>query len=141
MADIQTVENDASVDSFLNSVENVQRRQDAISLRTLMERVTGLEAKMWGPAIVGFGKCRYTYASGQSREMPRVAFSPRKANLVLYMMAKDQVFNDIRTRLGTHKVSDYCLYINKLEHVDSVALEELVRLAWDVSGERHGPAA
>ena len=59
MTAIQTVETDASVDDFLNGVENVRRRQDAIALRTLMERVTGIGAKMWGPAIIGFGKCRY----------------------------------------------------------------------------------
>ena len=139
MGEIQTVENDASVDDFLNGVENVRRRHDALALRALMARVTGVEPKMWGPAIVGFGKCRYSYASGRSGEMPRVAFSPRKANLVLYMMAKDEVFNDIRTRLGTHKVSDYCLYINKLDDVDSGALEELVHRAWNVSGESNGP--
>ena len=71
--------------------------------------------------------------------MPRIAFSPRKANLTLYMTAKDDEFHAVRLRLGKHRVSDYCLYINKLNDVDGVALEELIHRAWVLAGERYGP--
>ena len=140
MAGIQTVENDASVDSFLNRVENARRRQDALAVCALMKRVTGAEPKMWGPAIIGFGKYRYTYASGRCGEMPRVSFSPRKANLVLYVMVKDSEFDTILTRLGKHTTSEACLYINKLDDVDVATLEELIRRAWHVSLEKDVPA-
>jgi hypothetical protein len=73
MAENQTVETDASVDDFLNGIDNVKRRQDAFILRDTMQRLTGVEAKMWGPSIIGFGKYHYQHESGRSGEMLRPA--------------------------------------------------------------------
>ncbi|MDQ3332553.1 MAG: DUF1801 domain-containing protein, partial [Planctomycetota bacterium] len=85
MAENQTQETDASVEAFLESVEHPGRRADSNVLLDLMRRVTGAPPKMWGPAIIGFGKYHYRYDSGREGDMLRVGFSPRKANLALYV--------------------------------------------------------
>ena len=137
MADIQTVETDASVDAFIDRVEHPRRREDARELVALMERATGTAPKMWGPAIIGFGKCQYRYESGREGDMPRVGFSPRKQNLALYLAAKADWFDEACGRLGKHRRGVVCLYVNKLADVDSSVLEEMVSRSWTGSLAPH----
>lgn len=139
MAENKTQETDASVTDFIAGVENPTRREDALALLELMRRVTRTEPKMWGPSIVGFGKCHYKYESGREGDMPRIGFSPRQANLVLYLASKDDTLDDLLSRLGKHKTSVSCLYINRLSDVDLKVLEAMVRRSWQVARERYGP--
>ncbi|MGZ8708983.1 MAG: DUF1801 domain-containing protein [Thermoanaerobaculia bacterium] len=139
MAENKTQETDASVTDFIAGVENPTRREDARALLELMRRVTRTEPKMWGQSIVGFGKCHYKYESGREGDMPRIGFSPRKANLVLYLASKDDTLDDLLSRLGKHKTSVSCLYVNRLSDVDLKVLEAMVRRSWQVARERYGP--
>jgi hypothetical protein len=132
MADIQTVETDASVDAFVDAVEHPRRREDARALVALFERATRTAPRMWGPAIIGYGKCRYRYDSGREGDMPRVAFSPRKQNLVFYL-EKGDWFDEALGRLGKHKLGVGCLYVNKLADVDLAVLEEMIVRSWAAS--------
>src|SRR5579863_9273538 len=81
----KTQATDASVDAFLGQVEPEARRRDAEALASLMARVSGEPARMWGPSIIGFGVRRYHYDSGREGEICRVGFSPRKTAFVLYV--------------------------------------------------------
>jgi Domain of unknown function (DU1801) len=94
-----------------------------------MERVTGEPATMWGPSIVGFGNYHYRYASSHDGNSPRVGFSPRAANLVLYVGGFTE-YDALLTKLGKHKRSKACLYLNKLPDVDRMVLEEIVRRSY-----------
>ena len=138
MAENKTVETGASVDRFLDGIENEKRRHDARTLLDLMRRVTGVEPRMWGPSIVGFGKYHYRYDSGREGDMLRVGFSPRKANFSLYMIAKDEEYARILARLGKYKKGGSCVYINKLEDVDASTLEALVARSWRLAAEKYG---
>ena len=82
---------------------------------------------MWGPSIVGFGSVHYKYDSGREGDMGLTGFSPRKANLTLYITDGFDKYGDLLARLGKHKTSVSCLYINKLADVDQDVLRELVR--------------
>ena len=134
MAENKTKPTAVSVDAFLDSVENPVRRADGKALRALMERVTGQPATMWGPSIVGFGSYHYRYASGHEGDSPLVGFSPRSANLVLYVGGFRQ-HDALLGRLGEHKRSKACLYLNKLADVDLDVLEEIIRRSFAASGE------
>ncbi len=123
----KTQENDGDVAAFLANVENPTRRADAEAMLEMMGRVTGLPAKMWGAAIVGFGSYHYKYESGREGDSLRVGFSPRKANLAVYIMPGYTDYSEILARLGKHKKGKSCLNINKLADVDLSVLEELVR--------------
>ncbi len=136
MADLKTTKNDADVESFLNGVDHEGKRADSFKLLELMGRVTGLEPKMWGPSIVGFGEYHYRYATGHEGDAALVGFSPRKQNLTLYLMGcyirpEDKSYNELFGKLGKHKLGKSCLYINKLADVDMGILEELVRKSFE----------
>lgn len=126
MAETKTKPTKVSVKDFVAAVDNDTRRADAKTLLKLFAKVTGWKAKMWGPTIVGFGAYDYTYDTGHSGSSPALGFSPRKANLVIY------VFDfpgkaDLLKKLGKHKGGlKQCLYINKLDDVDLAVLEKIL---------------
>ena len=126
MAEIKTKPTDVSVDAVLDGVAHSVRRADGKAVRVMMERVTGEPAVMWGPSIVGFGSYHYRYASGHEGDMCRVGFSPRSANLVLYVGGFPE-YEALLAKLGKYKRSKACLYLNKLADVDLAVLEEIAR--------------
>ena len=126
MADIQTKVNEASVEEFLNKVENEQKRKDCFEIIQIMKQVTQKEPKMWGPAIIGFGSYHYKYESGREGDMPEVAFSPRKQNLTLYIGVGDNAENPLLWKLGKYTTGKGCLYIKKLADVDRDVLQQLI---------------
>lgn len=125
--EVKTKATDADVEAFLDAVPNERRRQDGFALLKLMEEVTGEEAKMWGPTIVGFGQYHYRYASGHEGDMALAGFSPRKANLAIYITGDFDNSADLFGRLGKHKFGKSCLYVNKLADIDQDVLREMVR--------------
>jgi len=130
MAENKTVETDGDVDAFLAAVRPDARRRDALTLRALMERVTGRPARLWGPSIVGFGRYHYRYPSGREGEMAAVGFSPRKAALTVYLVDGLEAHADALARLGPHSVGAACLYLRRLDDVDLGVLEEMVRRSY-----------
>lgn len=126
MAEIKTKPTQVNVDDFIAAIEKPVRRGDAEVIRSMMERVTGERATMWGPTIVGFGTYHYRYASGHQGDMCRVGFSPRSANLVFYVGGFPD-YEALLERLGKHKRSKACLYVNRLADVDLDVLEQIVR--------------
>jgi hypothetical protein len=129
VAETKTKPTDASVDAFLEAVEHPVRRADGQAVRTLMERITGEPAVMWGPTIVGFGAYHYRYDSGHEGDMCRIGFSPRSANLVLYVGGFPD-YEALLAKLGKHKRSKACLYLNKLADVDLDVLGQIVQLTY-----------
>ena len=129
MAEIKTRPTDVSVDAFLDGVEHPVRRADGQAVRAMMERVTGEPAVMWGPSIVGFGTYHYRYATGNQGDWCRIGFSPRKANLSLYLGGFPE-YEELLAKLGKHKRAVGCLYVNKLADVDLAVLEEIARRSY-----------
>lgn len=132
MAETKTKPTDVNVDEFIAGVEKPVRRADAAILRDLMARATGEAPTMWGPTIIGFGSYHYRYASGHEGDMCRVAFSPRAANLVLYVGGFPE-FDGLLDRLGKSKRSTSCVYVTKLADVDLTVLEEIVRRSFQAN--------
>lgn len=96
----------------------------------MMQEVTGHEPRMWGPSIIGFGEYHYKYASGREGDSPAVAFSPRKASLVVYGLNDAPEAEPLLERLGKFKQSVACAYINKLDDVDLGVLRELIAITY-----------
>ena len=125
--ELKTKVNAASVEGFLNSVADEQKREDCFEILRLMKEVTKEDPKMWGSSIVGFGSYHYKGASGREGDWMLTGFSPRKDNLTLYIMGGFDVHQDLLKKLGKHKTSHGgCLYIKKLDDVDKDVLKELV---------------
>jgi hypothetical protein len=127
MAELKTNATQVSVADFIAAVPDETRRTDAGTICAMMQRLTGEAPKMWGPSIIGFGRYVYRYDSGRTGEMCRIGFSPRKAELVLYVLDGNADQSDVLTRLGKHKSGKGCLYIKRLSEVDADVLEEIVR--------------
>jgi hypothetical protein len=128
---IKTKVTDASVEEFINSVESDAKKQDSFTLLEIYKRATGEEPKMWGAAIIGFGEYHYkSERSSQEGDWPLAAFSPRKQNLTLYVMSELGDYSKLMEKLGKHKTSVACVYINKLSDVDIDILEQLVKQSY-----------
>ena len=126
----KTRETDASVEDFLNSVDNKERREDGFKLLEMFKRVTKEEPKMWGSAIIGFGKTMIKYSDGRELDWPAAAFSPRKQNLTLYVMPGTQKQEKLLEKLGKHSTSHSCLYIKRLSDVNTTVLEDVIADAY-----------
>jgi hypothetical protein len=122
--ELKTRPTELSVDAFIEAVPDPQRREDAKAVRAMMERVTGQPATMWGPGIIGFGTYRYECGKNWG-EMCRLGFSPRKSELVLYVLTESEGQDVFLKRLGRHKTGKSCLYIKRLSDVDEGVLEAL----------------
>lgn len=131
MAELKTQKNDASVEAFLQTVKEERKRKDCEAILKMMKLVTKEKPKMWGSSIVGFGNYHYkSERSKQEGDWFITGFSPRKANLTLYIMPSISYYPELVKRLGKCKTSVSCLYINKLADVDTVILKELITTAY-----------
>jgi Domain of unknown function (DU1801) len=129
VAVIKTTQNSASVTDFIDSITDEQKRKDSHVIWKLMEKAMKEKPKMWGSSIVGFGNKRYkSPASGREVDWFIIGFSPRKANLTIYLIDL-QRHADALKKLGKHKAGGGCLYINKLEDVDIKILEKMIAAA------------
>lgn len=128
-AELKTKRNNESVEKFLKSVENKKRREDSFEILGLMKNITKEEPKMWGDSIVGFGEFHYKYKTGREGDWFLVGFSPRKANLTLYIMSGFKEYNELLKQLGKYKTSVSCLYVKDLEDVDMNILKKLITLS------------
>jgi len=118
---------DVAVQAFIEQIEQPQKKGDAYTLLSIFSEVTGEEAKMWGPSIIGYGKYHYRYESGHEGEAPVAGFSPRKAALTLYFMMADEKRSELLAKLGKHKTGKGCVYVNKLADIDLGVLKDLIR--------------
>jgi len=137
MAELKTKKNNSDVDVFLNGIAEERKRNDSFAILEMMKRATGMEPKMWGTSIVGFDEYHYKYDSGHEGDMCLIGFSPRKQNLTLYITYDFDKFAPLFNKLGKHKTSKACLYINKLDDVDTEVLEELIKVCYKDAVKTH----
>lgn len=124
-AQVKTTENDASVEAFIATRPEAVAA-DCRTLIALMRKATGEEPRMWGTAIVGFGRYRYKGASGREGEWMVIGFSPRKATLSLYLFMGFDQEAALMAKLGKHSTGKGCLYIKRLSDVEPKVLEQLI---------------
>ncbi len=128
LAVIKTKQTTASVEDFLNSVQGEQKRKDSFVLLEMMKKASREEPKMWGASLIGFGSKRYkSPASGREVDWFLIGFSPRKANLSLYLMINHKEHAAEIKKLGKHKTAGGCFYINKLEDIDLKVLQGMIK--------------
>lgn len=137
MSELKTQPTDASVEDFIDAVENPRRREDARAVTAMLAEITGEKPMMWGPSIIGFGRYTYVNTTKTPADWPIIGLSPRKANLTVYIMPGFNERPDLMERLGKVKTSVSCLYINRLDDVDMGALRELCEWSVAAMRERH----
>lgn len=137
-AEIKTKENEASVEDFINQVEDETKRKDCWKIASMMEKASGKPPKMWGSSIVGFDQYHYKYESGREGDMCRIGFSPRKQNMVVYIVDGFEKYDDLMSKLGKHKTGRSCLYFKKLTDIDENILKELIELSVKWFNDKYG---
>jgi hypothetical protein len=126
LAQIKTKPTGSSVTDFIDAIPNEQKRKDSHAILKMMEKATKEKPKMWGSSIIGFGDVRYkSPATDREVDWFRIGFSPRKANLTLYLINLTLHIESLK-KLGKHKLGGGCLYINKLQDVDTTVLEKMI---------------
>jgi Domain of unknown function (DU1801) len=126
MTEAKTQPTDVLFDDFLAQSVAQARHADCRTIAAMMNKATGEAAVMWGPSIVGFAKYHYRYDSGREGDSPIVAFSPRKNELVIYIVPGFASYESLLAKLGKHKTGKVCLYIKKLADVDVAVLNEII---------------
>lgn len=133
MADTpKTLPTDTSVPAFLAALEPARRREEALGLAALLETVAGCPPVLWGSSIIGY--CTYPTKTGT---WPRLGFSPRKANHVVYLMDGFDGQADLLAGLGKASTGVSCLYIKKLADIDMDVLAEMARRSWAMMAARY----
>ena len=123
LAVIKTKPTTASVEDFINSIKDEQKRKDSFVLLEIMKKATGEEPILWSSSVIGFGIKRYkSPTTGREVDWLRIGFSPRKENLSLYIHVGNKEHAAALLKLGKHKIGVGCLYINKLEDIDMKAV-------------------
>lgn len=123
----KTVETEASVIDYLQTISDDKRRQDCLVIIDIMKKQSGYEPKMWGSAIVGFGSYHYKYESGREGDAPLIGFSNRANAISLYLSSNFEKRDELLSKFGKHKSSKACIYVKKLEDVDQEILNEMVK--------------
>ena len=124
---LKSAQNDNDVKAFLDAVEPQSLRDDSYELLELFESITGMEAKMWGTSIIGFGEYTYYRSNGAEGSYLATGFSPRKSGPTIYIMPGYQDYSDILNDLGKHKLGKSCLYLKRLSDIDKKILEKLIK--------------
>jgi hypothetical protein len=127
MAKLKTKVTKQSVEKFLGSIKDEQRRIECFKVLELMQEVTKEKATMWGESIVGFGSYHYKYASGHEGDSCLTGFSPRKQDLTIYINTGFEAHKEMMEQLGKYKTGKVCLYVKKLEDIKLPVLKKLIK--------------
>lgn len=140
----KTKPTEVGVDAFIAAVPDPRRREEALVVDAMLRRVTGMEPRMWGPSIIGYGDYHYRYDSGHEGDAARIGFSPRKAQMVLYFMGnycdRQAEADALFERLGKHSTGKSCLYITRLSNIDMDVLERIAEISWDSMNKLYPPS-
>jgi Domain of unknown function (DU1801) len=127
MAKNKTIETQNSVAGFLSNIKDEKRRNDCSAIINLITEHTGFEPKMWGTSIVGFGSYHYKYESGREGDAPLTGLASRANAITLYVTANFSKREELLSKFGKYKTDKGCIYIQKLEDIDTGVLIKMVK--------------
>jgi hypothetical protein len=127
MAKNKTIETQDNVAAFLRTIKDEKRRKDCSAIINLITEHTGIEPKMWGTSIVGFGIYHYKYESGHEGSAPLAGIASRTNAITLYLSSDLDKRAELLSKFGKYKTGKGCIYIQKLEDIDKNILIELVK--------------
>jgi hypothetical protein len=125
-AELKTKLTTADPSEWIASLPDEAQRDDCRALVDMMSKITKAPAKLWGSNIIGFGDVKMKYESGRELDWMLCGFSPRKANLTIYLFGDYADHNDLLEKLGKHKLGKACLYLKKLDDVHLPTLKKLI---------------
>jgi len=131
----KTQKSKESVTEYIRTLSQSEQKQ-AKKLLQVFQQATGMQPSMWG-TMIGFGSYHYTYASGREGDMFATGFAMRKSGPTVYIMPGYQDYSSILEKLGPHKLGKSCLYITRLEDIDTTVLQDLIRAGLQDLGQQY----
>lgn len=135
MAQNKTHETQQSVEAFLNALPDQETKKDGFEILEMMRSATGAEPKLWSSGLIGFGKYKYKYSTGQTGDWFLIGFAPRKQKFSIYLMGGLQAGQELLQKLGKYKTGKGCLYFNKLTDIDKAVFKKLLAQSVKVNEE------
>ncbi len=126
MTDNKTKPTDESVEAYLSKITSETKHNDSVELLKMMKQITKQKPVLWGPGLIGFGEYHYKYESGREGDWFMTGFSPRAANISIYIMSGLDKYSELLKKLGRHKIGKGCLYIKNLDDIDRNVLKQLI---------------
>ncbi len=126
MATPKTIETGNSVADYISAIDDENKRTDCMAIVELLNKQTGFEPKLWGTSIIGFGSYHYKYQSGHEGNAPLVGLAARANAITLYLVPEFEKKEDLLLKFGKHKTGKGCIYIQKLDDIDTDVLIQLV---------------
>jgi len=74
------------ITEILNDIKDLQKRKDCLTILELLKGISNEEPKLWNGNMIGFGRYKYKYESGQEGEWFLTGFSARKRGIVVYLI-------------------------------------------------------
>lgn len=133
MASPKTLPTNEAVQTFIHSLDDLQQRADSEELVVMMSKISGEPPVMWGSSIIGFDTLHYKSKASEG-DWPKIAFSPRKGKLSLYVTCDASKLEYKLADMGKHEVGKGCIYIKRLSDVNKDSLEDVIQTAYDNSG-------
>ena len=127
MAKNKTTETGNSVAEFVATINDEKKQKDFSEIIKMIKKQTGLEPKMWGPSIVGFGSYHYKYESGREGDAPLAGISPRANSITFYLGSNFDKREELLAKFGKHKIGGGCIHIQKLEDIDKSILLTMIK--------------
>lgn len=127
MAKNKTIETQNSVADFLTTITDEKKRKDCSTIIDLITEHTGLEPKMWGTSIVGFGIYHYKYESGHEGTAPLAGIASRTNAITLYLGSDFDKKEELLSKFGKYKTGKGCIYIQELEDINTGILTKMVK--------------
>ena len=127
MAKNKTIETQANVAGFLTAITDDKKRKDFSAIIELITKQTGLEPKMWGTSIVGFGSYHYKYESGREGDAPLTGIASRANAITLYLGSNFGKREELLSKFGKHKIGGGCIHIQKIEDIDTGILIKMIK--------------
>lgn len=137
MAKNKTTETGDSVTSFVSAIADVKKRKDFSAIIDMLTKHTGLEPKMWGTSIVGFGSYHYKYESGREGDAPLTGLASRANAITLYLGSNFSKREELLAKLGKYKMGGGCIHIQKLEDIDTTVLIKMVKNSIEQRKKEH----
>ena len=127
MAKNKTIETKTSVAGFLKAIKDEKKRKDFSAIIDVISEHTGLEPKMWGTSIVGFGSYHYKYESGREGDAPLAGIASRANAITFYLGSDFDKREELLSKFGKHKIGGGCIHIQKLDDIDAGILIKMVK--------------
>ena len=124
------------ISEFIEEIENKTKQEDSKILLKIFKKITKQPPIIWGTKIVGFDTYQYESKTCKGN-WPIIGFAPNKAKISIYIM---NGFSELKLeleKLGKHKTSVGCLYINKLADIDIKILEQIIDKSYKIMKKRY----